>query len=113
MNSTLGDEAGQKMRPETTEPLRLSREIGSNAGALHCRFFGASPVASALDLRAGRDPNVNALKSTTTPRTFSTSAVIRKPGNASTSANPFTADCAMRALQSRSKNLPESCAANA
>jgi hypothetical protein len=32
----------------------------SYQGVLHSRFFGASPVASALDHRTGRDPNAMA-----------------------------------------------------
>jgi hypothetical protein len=56
----------QGLRSETSpnksvskaKPSALSRPLGSRAeGFAKADFFGASPVASALDLRNGRDPD--------------------------------------------------------
>ena len=38
---------------------QISRCATNPQRVRHSRFFGASPVASALDLRAGRDPGAN------------------------------------------------------
>jgi len=51
-----------RMAVKSKPPGRLWNTTHSCQGVLHSRFFGASPVASALDHRTGRDPNAMATR---------------------------------------------------
>ena len=55
----LRSAASPKNRVEKTKP---SASHGYSQRVRLSRFFGASPVASALDLRSGRDPETKVLK---------------------------------------------------
>ena len=54
----LGSKTSPKKTASKAKPSAPSRSLGSRAeGFAQADFFGASPVASALDLRTKRDPD--------------------------------------------------------
>jgi hypothetical protein len=66
--SSLSGDPDAKFFCEQRDQVQKRRTLGATGPlatypqrVLHSRFFGASSVASALDLRLGRDPDANGI----------------------------------------------------